>query len=89
VSGDQQGQKVCVDERERGQCAARERDLCFLFKIRGWLLRFLKRCEGGRATASLLERIGLGFYLCFPSFQKLSPCKFSLPLLNMVGYSLI
>jgi hypothetical protein len=27
--------------------------------------------------------------LCFPSFQKLSPCKFSLPLLNMVGYSLI
>jgi len=73
VSGDQQGQKVYVDERERGQCAARERDLCFLFKIRGVAASFLKRSEGGRVTASLLERIGLGFSLCFPSFLKNYP----------------
>jgi hypothetical protein len=51
VSRDQQGQKVYVDERERGQCVARERDLFFLFKVRGWLEReisfFFSKSGGG------------------------------------------
>jgi hypothetical protein len=41
------GQKVYVDERERGQCPARERDLCFLFKIRGVAASFFKKDEKG------------------------------------------
>jgi hypothetical protein len=59
--------------RAKGDSVWPERDLCFLFKIRGVAASFLKRSKGGRVTASLLERIGLGFSLCFPSFLKNYP----------------
>jgi len=59
--------------RAEGDSVWPKRDLCFLFKIRGVAASFLKRWEGGRATASLLERIGLGFSLCFLSFWKITP----------------
>jgi hypothetical protein len=50
-----------------------ESDLCFLFKGSGVAARFfLKKKDERVATASLLERIGLGVFLCFPSIFLIS-----------------
>jgi hypothetical protein len=59
VSGDQQGQKVCVDKRERGQCVARERSL-YSLQSQGVAASFLKDERGVRLSR---EGLDLGFFL--------------------------
>jgi hypothetical protein len=54
--------------RAEGDSVWPKRDLCFLFKNQGGGCFIFKKMRGGEATASLLERIGLGFSLCFLSF---------------------
>jgi len=69
VSGDQQGQKVCVDERERGQ---REISVFFL-KSEGWLIR-LKKMRGGEGYDFFAREDRFRFFFVFSLFsEKLLP----------------
>ena len=81
------GQKVYVDERERGQCPARERDLCFLFKIRGWLLRFFKKMRRGEGYGFFAREDRFRFFFVFSLFSEKLPHSqyFSPPLIIMAG----
>jgi hypothetical protein len=69
------GKWWAVDERERGQCLARERSL--FLQREGLLCFFILKDEQG-ATASLLERIWLGFFCVSLNFCLFlcSPCEF-------------
>jgi hypothetical protein len=74
------GQKVCVDERERGQCPARERDLCFLFKIRGVAASFFKKMRREEGYGFFAREDRFRFFFVFSLFsEKLPPCQYFSP----------